>query len=212
MGSMNRFIPDLYDKKISYVSKYGKDILHILEPKEGERILDLGCGTGDLTNDIALSGAKVIGMDSSEEMITHARLKYPEIDFITDNAESFQSDQEFDAIFSNAALHWIQNAENAVMSISNALTRGGRLAAEFGGKGNIETVMQGISSAIRKEHGLKAPVRNPWYFPSIGEYARLLEKHGLQVIFAELFDRPTELPDGKEGLFHWLDSLRMTFS
>lgn len=119
MNASNVWKADLYDDKLHYVSRFGKSILGLLHSQKGERILDLGCGTGDLSYEISKSGALVTGMDSSDEMIAKAREKYPSIPFFIDDGETFRTNEKYDAVFSNAALHWWQNS--AVKGMSKRL-------------------------------------------------------------------------------------------
>lgn len=207
MKSIHEWKPELNDDKLGFISQYGKGILEILNVQQGERILDLGCGTGDLSYEISQLGASVTGMDLSEEMMGRARIKYPEINFISGNAESFSLDEPVNAVFSNAALHWIKNAENVISCVWNALEEGGRFVAEFGGKGNIEMIVKSITDVLAQDYGMDASQLNPWYFPSIGEYSHLLEQRGFRVTYAVHFDRPTQLEDGENGLAHWLNGL-----
>lgn len=211
MAQTNNWNADVYDQKFNYVSHYGQGIMELLKPQKGERILDLGCGTGDLTSEIARLGADVVGMDASQEMITTALEKYPSISFVVADGETFLTEEKFHAVFSNAALHWMKNAEKVVQSIERALLPKGRFVAEFGGKGNIDAIIQGITNVLQEEYAINVSSRNPWYFPSVGEYSSLLEKYGFEVSYAHLFDRPTKLPDGDEGLFRFLDTFAMNF-
>lgn len=211
MTSQNRWKPGLYDEKISFVSKYGKGIVDMLAPVPNEKILDIGCGTGDLTKKIAEAGAIPTGIDASPEMITSAKQKYPNLTFIKADASSFRSDQTFDAVFSNAALHWMKDAEKVIETVASSLKPGGRFTAEFGGKDNIHKVLEGMDVVLNEKHGISVSENTPWYFPSIGEYTQLLEKHHFRVLFAEHFDRPTKLDDGIDGLDHWLDSFADDF-
>lgn len=211
MSSVNVWNADLYDHKLSYVSSFGKGVVELLHPQKGEKILDLGCGTGDLTYEISKSGAIVKGSDFSGEMIEKARKKFPQIPFIVENGETFRTNEKYDAVFSNAALHWMKNAEKVIESIELALHLGGRLVAEFGGKGNVQTVIQGIAEVLYQEYEVNVMKRNPWYFPSIGEYSTLLEQYGFKVSYAHHFNRPTLLPDGEKGLYHWLDGFANDF-
>ncbi|RUT43242.1 class I SAM-dependent methyltransferase [Paenibacillus anaericanus] len=206
MGSSHVWKPTLYDEKLGFVSKYGKGVVELLNAQQGEQILDLGCGTGDLSHEIAQSGAYVLGMDYSAQMIEQASNKYPENDFRVGNAEQFTLDQPVDSVFSNAALHWVKNASSVVASIWNALKPGGRFVAEFGGQGNCDTIVKSIYGVLG-EYGVDAEGLNPWYFPSIGEYSSLLEQQGFRVTYAVHFDRPTLLQDGENGLLHWLSGL-----
>lgn len=211
MKSQNRWKPGLYDDKISFVSQYGKGIFDMLAPAPDEKILDIGCGTGDLTQKIAEAGAIPTGIDASPEMITTAKQKYPDVTFIKADASSFRSDQRFDAVFSNAALHWMKEAEQVIQTIAAVLKPGGRFTAEFGGKGNIQKVLEGMEVVLNEKHKISVAKNTPWYFPSIGEYTQLLEKHAFRVTYAEHFDRPTILNDGIDGLDHWLDSFADDF-
>jgi SAM-dependent methyltransferase len=189
--------PQRYQGEHSYVWKFGASLLELLEPRGGERILDVGCGTGQLTAEIAKSGAHVVGLDNSEEMLRQARQNYPALTFVIGDATGFRFEEAFDAVFSNAALHWVKDAPAAVESIALALRPGGRFVTEFGGKGNIAS----IQGAFRAVFGPAADARSPWFYPSIGEYAPLLERHGLEVRQASLFDRPTVLEGDIEDWF-----------
>ncbi|WP_433945840.1 class I SAM-dependent methyltransferase [Paenibacillus sp. SN-8-1] len=206
MSSKNVWNPESYDNKLAFVSEYGKNLIDLLRPEKNERILDLGCGTGDLTSQIAESGAQVKGIDYSASMIEAAKKKYPNLEFKVSNGENFTAEEHYDAVFSNAALHWMKDAPGVVRSIHQALKPGGRFVAEFGGKGNVETIVQAIYEVFAEEYGTDASKLNPWYFPSVGEYASLLEEHGFKVEYARHYDRPTKLTDNKEGLNGWLSN------
>lgn len=192
----------LYDQKHAFVFEYGKGLLAVLEPRAGERILDLGCGTGHLAQEIAATGAQVVGIDSSAEMVEQARKAYPDIEFLVADARNFSFPYQFDAVFSNATLHWIPEAERVVERVSAALCPGGRFVAEFGGKGNVASIVGALREATAELTDVA--VEAGWYFPSIGEYAPLLEKHGLAVQSAVLFDRPTKLEEGEKGMYNWI--------
>lgn len=205
MQSINVWNSELYDDKHDFVSQLGTGVLELLNATKGERILDLGCGTGDLTNKISKSGADVTGMDLSETMIVKAREKFPDLKFNVGNAETFRTTESYDAVFSNAALHWMKNATNVVEAISRSLKESGRFVAEFGGKGNIEKIIAAIKTVLGQHHGIITADLDPFYFPSVGEYANLLESQGFHVTYCIHFDRPTPLKDGVNGLKHWLD-------
>jgi trans-aconitate 2-methyltransferase len=193
----------LYDASHAFVWEFGRDLLALLAPQAGERILDVGCGTGHLTAEIAAAGARVTGVDRSPAMIVQARQNFPALEFDTQDACTLPYDSHFDSVFSNAALHWVQTAEEAVAGMARALKPGGRFVAEFGGRGNIAILVEGAYRALR-QLGVERPEEfNPWYFPGVGEYAALLERHGIEVTFATLFDRPTPLEDGEGGLDTW---------
>lgn len=194
-----------YDSGYSFVWKHGRGALDMLDPQPGERVLDLGCGTGHLTHQIAATGAEVVGIDSAPDMIRAARQAYPDLRFEVADAADYVADAPFDAVFSNAALHWMRPPSRVAARIAAALKPGGRLVAEMGGHGNIQAILDALYPALRAV-GYESPEElNPWYFPSIGEYAALLERHSLAVNFAALFDRPTQLEGGEAGMRHWLD-------
>jgi trans-aconitate methyltransferase len=194
----------LYDEKHSFVWKMAAGLLELLAAKSGERILDVGCGTGHLAAKIATNGAQVTGVDQSLEMIREARAAYPTLRFEVMDARQLKFNEQFDAVFSNAMLHWIKEPHRAVESIARVLRPGGRFVAEFGGKGNIAGLVAAVERAWPKA-GLPQPAPNPWYYPSLAEYASLLEKHGLEATYGLLFDRPTPLEDGDRGLLNWLE-------
>ncbi|ACZ40754.1 class I SAM-dependent methyltransferase [Sphaerobacter thermophilus] len=191
-----------YDAHFAFIWEYGSDLIDLLAPQPGERILDLGCGTGHLTRAIADHGAHVTSIDRDPAMIAHARANYPDLPFEVGDAAHLAPEHPFDAVFSNAVLHWISDAEGAAASIRRALRPGGRLVAEFGGRGNVKVIVDAVADAV--EAAGHTPVRTPWYFPSIGEYAVVLERHGLEPIWMALIDRPTPLDGGADGLRLWL--------
>jgi trans-aconitate methyltransferase len=192
----------LYDGKHAFVYSYSKDVIGLLDPKPGERILDLGAGTGHLTAAIAKAGSTVLGLDSSAEMVSAARRNYPRIEFVVGDAASFSLPGTFDAIFSNATLHWVPDAEAVARRIAGHLRAGGRFVAEFGGRGNIARIVAAVQRAAAEVSGVT--VRHRWYYPSVGEYAGVLKRCRLEVRFAELFDRPTRLDEGEQGMRNWL--------
>ncbi|MBG1239927.1 class I SAM-dependent methyltransferase [Nostoc sp. NZL] len=200
----------LYQDKHAFVWQYGEDLLNFLNPKPGESILDLGCGTGQLTEKIAQAGAEVRGVDHAPAMIEKARQNYPHIRFDVADARNFQVDELLDAVFSNAVLHWVKEADSAIACIHQSLKPGGRFVAEFGGKGNVQAIATALESALE---AINIPVKalNPWYFPSIGEYATLLEQQGFDVIHAILFARPTPLAEGEAGMANWIQMFANAF-
>jgi trans-aconitate methyltransferase len=202
---------ELYDNKHSFVSQYGESVLELLAAKPGERILDLGCGTGDLANQIQHSGAEVLGIDASPDMVAAAKEKYPYINFAVANGTDFSFDEPFDAVFSNATLHWIKNAEGVIRCVYNALKPGGRFVAEMGGKDNVRQMVAATKTILNKYGYDVTDQTNPWYFPSIADYAAKLEAQGFRVTFAAHFDRPTLLQDGRQGVIKWLDMFGLSF-
>jgi trans-aconitate methyltransferase len=187
----------LYESSFSFVWSHGAPLIDLLNPAPGETILDLGCGTGHLTHQISERRASVTGLDSAPAMIAQARINYPGLRFILGQAETFTVADPVDAVFSNAALHWIPRAGEVIGRVYTALKPGGRFVAEFGGKGNIARLLAGVRAEIESDS-------NPWYFPSLAEYATLLEANGFRVVEASHFDRPTAL-EGANGMDEWLE-------
>ncbi|WP_018759672.1 class I SAM-dependent methyltransferase [Paenibacillus terrigena] len=179
-------------------------VLSMLQPQAGERILDVGSGNGDLMSKIAAAGAVPIGIDMSEGMVNRARQKYPELDFQVADASQYRTENPYDAVFSHATLHWILDAASVTRSIWLALRDGGRFVTEFAGRGNVAVLTTAIQQAL-ESHGYAWAGRNPWYHPTIGEYASLLERTGFRVMFAHHFDKPTPLKR-EAGVRIWLDS------
>jgi trans-aconitate methyltransferase len=194
---------DLYSSKHNFVFKYGEDLINWLQPKEGERILDVGCGTGELTNELSKSGATIVGIDASEQMIKKAKEQFANIQFFVKDATDFSFGEPFDAAFSNATLHWINDQLKALQCIYNSLKAGGRFVFEMGGRHNIESIHNAVKKAI-EEAGLKdkiPAVSN--YFPSVAEQTNLLEQVGFTVSDVAYFKRPTVL-QGEDGMKNWI--------
>ena len=195
----------LYDEKHSFVSQYGLEVVKLLAPQDGERILDLGCGTGQLASEIARSGAQVMGIDIAPKMIDRAREAHPGLRFEVADGADFSFPEPFDAVFSNAALHWMQGTHRVIQCVRCCLKPGGRFVAEFGGKGNIAVTVAAIDESLAAA-GYPGPgTAHPWYFPSIAEFTSLLEDHRFSPTYATLFDRPTPFEDGELGMRHWLE-------
>lgn len=192
-----------YDKSMAFVSRYGEELVEWLDVKPGERVLDWGCGTGDLAAELARRGARVTGIDASPDMIEQARAKYSQLDFRAADGQHYVSEEAADAIFSNAALHWMTDAEGAAASMGASLRPGGRLVAEFGAAGNIRLIREALGASFEAAGAADALVW-PWYFPTVGEYASLLEHCGLEVRTAVRIERPTLLSDGEQGMRVWL--------
>jgi len=191
-----------YDDDHAFVFEYGEDVVGLLDPEPGERILDLGCGTGHLSAAIADGGASVVGLDRDPAMLAEARAAHPDVPFVRGDARRVPFDGAFDAVFSNAALHWIPDQASVTASVAAALRPGGRFVAELGGAGNVSTVVEAARAAAAARG---YDIESPWYFPTVGEHATLLEEYGFEVRYATLFDRPTELAGGESGLASWLD-------
>ena len=193
--------PDRYDGGHAFVWEAGTSLVRLLGAKPGERVVDLGCGTGHLAAEIAATGVEVIGIDAAPAMIERARALHPGVRFEVADVRDLDLGEPFDAAFSNATLHWVVEADRAARSIRQALKRGGRFVAELGGRGNVATIVQALGHAARSA-GLGAFLP-AWYFPSLAEYAALLERHGFEVSSAALFDRPTPL-QGEGGMRDWV--------
>jgi len=179
-----------YQSQNAFVWQFGEALIDLLDPQPGERVLDLGCGAGQLTAKIAERGAEAVGIDSSPAMIAQARANFPALDFRIADATSFDVGESFDAVFSNAVLHWVHDAAAAIERVWRALKPGGRFVAEMGGKGNTNRIVTAAGV-------------NPWFYPSVAEYASLLEQRGFEVRLMTLFDRPTKI-EGESGLEDWL--------
>lgn len=204
-GPSNHWNPSLYEEHASFVREGGAPVLELLAPQPGERVLDLGCGPGHLTRALADRGAQVVGVDASSAMLDDARAAYPELTFQLGRAEELPFTETFDAIFSNATLHWVPRAGDAARAMCRALRRGGRLATEFGGFQNVAAVRAAVGGGLRAI-GRPDADWNPWYFPRLGEYAAVLEDAGFTVRLAHWFPRPSPMPDQREqsGLACWL--------
>jgi trans-aconitate methyltransferase len=198
----NQWDARLYDDKHSFVWKQGTSLLDLLAMMPGERILDLGCGTGHLTAQIATAGAEVIGLDSAPTMIEQARQTYPHLHFEVGDARHFSFAEPFDAVFSNAVLHWIKDPQEVIGCVRRALKPRGRFVAEFGGQGNVKAIVAAIEK-VTQATGC-GTFENPWYFPNIADYSILLAQAGLEITYATLFDRPTPL-EGETGMRHWIE-------
>lgn len=209
MPPTNAWNPELYEARHSFVWQFGEGVVDLLAPQPGEKILDLGCGPGQLTQKIAERGAVVTGLDASPEMIAQARQNYPALRFVLQDAAAMQFDGEFDAVFSNAALHWMLDAKAVAQAVARALRSGGRFVAELGGKGNIAHIEQAIATVVSRYYEGPIPPKRTFY-PSLSEYAGLLESCGLEVRLAQLFDRPTLL-EGTQAMENWIRQFKWYF-
>jgi SAM-dependent methyltransferase len=191
-----------------FVARLATGVVDLLAPRAGERILDVGCGDGALTEELAATGALLTGVDASETMVAAARERsarsaHP---FVVDhhNATALPYHAQFDAAFSNAALHWIRDAAGVLRGVRRALRPGGRFAAELGGHGNIAAIRTALQ-AVMARYGVDAEEAAASFFPSAEVYAVLLEEAGYRVEHIQLIPRPTPLPDGMEV---WLNTFR----
>lgn len=189
-----------YLQQHGFIIERGQALVDLLNPQPDERVLDVGCGTGDIAANIENRGASVIGIDASANMVSTARGRFPALDFRQVDAAELGFDGEFDAVFSHATLHWVGRAEAAVIGMRRALKKGGRLVVEFGGQRNCEALETAFDAALRVV-GRDYP--RPWFFPRLVDYAALLEAHGFLVRAAWHFDLPTPLK-GEAGLRNWV--------
>ena len=197
--------PNRYAASARFVADLGAPLIALLGPKPGERILDLGCGDGALTEKIAATGATVVGVDASPEMVAAACARG--LDARVMDGQSLEFDHEFDAVLSNAALHWMRQPDAVLKGVRRALKPHGRLVAELGGAGNVASVMQALIEALGRR-GVNGRALVPWYYPTPDEYRALLEVNGFTVNSIELIPRPTTIPG---ELSDWLDTFAGSF-
>jgi trans-aconitate methyltransferase len=200
-----------YDRSFSFVARLGEDLIDLLDPQPGERVLDLGCGTGGLSAKIAARGAQVIGLDRDAAMVARAREACPTLTFVEADGADFRLAEPVDAVFSNAALHWMLKPDAVLACLKRALRPGGRLIAELGGAGNCDTVLAALHAALEDACLPAGRVRSPWYFPDPAEYRAKLEAHGFKVRVMHHFERPTPLDGGTGGLAAWLTMFAASF-
>ena len=192
-----------YDQNARFVSDLGEPVLQLMNPKAGEMVLDLGCGDGELTLKLMDAGCHVIAVDSSPAMVESSLAKG--INARVMDGQHLEFEGAFDAVFSNAALHWMTQPREVIAGVKRALKPTGRFVAEMGGQGNVVSVLAALTK-VRQRRGL-APV-NPWYFPSVEEYRQLLEEAGFHVPVIQLIPRPTVLPGKLRG---WLETFAGSF-
>ena len=185
-----------YERNARYVSDLGMPVVDLLNPKPGERILDLGCGDGVLTKKLQERGCDVVGVDASPDMIRAARALA--LNVSVQDAYDVEFQEEFDAVFSNAALHWMKDADRVIHRVSRALKPGGRFVAECGGHGCCRTIQTALITELERR-GYDGWAANPWYFPTADDYRFRLVRAGFTVPYIEVFPRPTRLPGDISG-------------
>ena len=205
MNSTQTWDPERYARNARFVSDLGKPVVHLLAPCRGERILDLGCGDGVLAAELASLGCEVIGVDASEMQVAAARKGGVDARVMAGEALPFRD--EFDAVFSNAALHWMLRPDEVIAGVWRALRRGGRFVAEMGGHGCVETIQVALVDAL-KRRGIDGESLVPWYFPTIEDYSARLRKGGFVISYISLFPRPTPLPG---DVTSWLETFAENF-
>jgi len=200
-----RWDPERYARNARFVAELGEPALDLLEPAPGERILDLGCGDGVLAKRLVAAGARVVAVDASAEQVAAARGRG--LDAHVADGEALAFRDEFDAVFSNAALHWMRRPDAVIGGVWRALKPGGRFVGEFGGHGNVDSIRRALHAALARR-GVDAAAVDPWYFPTVEDYEARLARVGFQVRSAVLVPRPTPLPG---SLADWLDTFAGAF-
>lgn len=197
--------PDRYARNARFVADLGMPVVELLNPQPGERVLDLGCGDGALTEKLVALGCSVVGVDASAEQIAAARARGLEAYVMDGQQLTFAN--EFDAVFSNAVLHWMKRADDVIAGVWRALKSGGRFVAECGGFGNIRKIETVLHTVVERR-GIDATAVNPWYYPTPEEYTSRLERSGFRVKSIALIPRPTPLPGDISG---WLETFAESF-
>lgn len=187
---------DVYAKNARFVSELATPVVELLDPQPGERILDLGCGDGVLTKKLEDVGCELVGIDPSPELIQAAQQLG--IDARRVDATEMCFDEEFDAVFSNAVLHWIKDADGVIGNVHRALKPGGRFVAEFGGHRCIETIRTTLIAELGRR-GYDGHAADPWFFPTAEDYGGRLTRAGFDVEYIEIIPRPTRLPGDVSG-------------
>jgi len=205
MSSGQTWDPENYARHARFVSDLGSPVVELLAPKPSERILDLGCGDGALTKKLADLGCEVVAVDASAPQIEAARKLG--LDARVMSAEALPFREEFDAVFSNAVLHWIKRADLMIAAVYRSLKPGGRFVGECGGYGCVHKIRTALVQALHRR-GMDGEVRVPWYFPTPGDYATRLERAGFRVDSIALIPRPTPLPGDIIG---WLETFGQSF-
>jgi SAM-dependent methyltransferase len=200
--STSRWDAGDYARVGGFVPELGGAALDLLDPQPGERILDVGCGDGTLTKKIVARGATVLGIDNSAEMIAAARAKG--LDALQLAAEDMQFFGEFDAVFSNATLHWVLDKEQAACAIFRALKPGGRFAGEMGGECNLKLLREALDDEL-VIRGYVPPLEASNWYPSLDEFAGVYERAGFEQIDARLIERPTAID---HGVAQWVTTFR----
>jgi trans-aconitate methyltransferase len=207
MSQTQTWDPDRYARNARFVSELGAPVVELLAPRPGERILDLGCGDGALTKKLVGMGCVVVGVDASAQQIDAA--KRLGLNAQVMDGENLRFDNEFDAVFSNAALHWMRKDPNTVIAGAHrALKPGGRFVAEMGGYGCVAKIKNALIGALSRR-GIDGETTNPWYFPTVEDYSERLTRGGFAPTYIALIDRPTPLPGDVTA---WLETFAESFT
>ena len=191
-----------YARVAGFVPALGAAALDLLNPQPGERILDVGCGDGALSLKIIELGAEVVGVDSSPDLVEAARAAGVYAELM--DAADMGFERQFDAAFSNAALHWMLDKERVAAAVFAALHFGGRFAGEMGGEGNIAILRGGIRAEL-EDRGYPVPAEDPQWYPSVAEFRAVYEAAGFTHIDAHIIPRETELA---AGVAEWVKTFR----
>jgi trans-aconitate methyltransferase len=206
MSERQTWDPERYDRHARFVSELGMPVVELLAPRAGEDILDLGCGDGALTQVLARTAGRVVGVDSSPEQVAAARRRG--LDARVGDGERLAFQGEFDAVFSNAALHWMKNPDAVIAGVRRSLKPGGRFVGEFGGHGCVASIRAALGRALERR-GIDPDSVDPWFFPTDERYRTHLEAGGFRVASIALIPRPTPLPGDVLG---WLDTFARSFT
>lgn len=198
MEQQQHWSAEYYATHAGFVAKLGSPVAELLNARPGERVLDLGCGEGTLTEELSRSGAEVIGVDPSDDMLKSAKSRG--LDVFKGDAENLTFNEEFDAVFSNAALHWVKDLEKAAASVFRSLRSGGRFVGEFGGAMNVSSLCS-VFQMVAKQRGVALEMS--WNFPTADEWQKILESAGFTVQESKITPRPTPLPS---GMMAWLNT------
>lgn len=196
-----------YQATCGRVTEHGSKLVDVLRELHPKRVLDLGCGTGVLTNDIAGFAEEVVGIDQSDTMIEKARTLYPNIEFMVMDACNLPWNGRFDAVFSNAVLHFIKAQDQLLASVHRTLADGGFFVCEFGTDGNLQHLLEAVERACTRR-GKAYTLR--FFYPAEALYKRLLEAHGFFVQSIKTYDLDTKLIEGEPGLRNWVNQIFYT--
>jgi trans-aconitate methyltransferase len=206
MAQPQTWDPERYARNARFVADLGAPVVDLLAPRAGERILDLGCGDGVLTAKLVSMGCDLVGVDASGPQIEAARKLG--LDARVMNGEALDFDGEFDAVFSNAALHWMRNPAQVTAGVHRALRPQGRFIAELGGHGCVAKIKTALVKALDRR-GVNGEAAIPWYFPTVEDYSQQLANAGFVVNYIALIPRPTPLPGDVTG---WLETFAESFT
>jgi trans-aconitate methyltransferase len=206
MSTTQTWDPERYARNARFVAELGMPVVELLAPRPGERILDLGCGDGVLTQRLVSMGCHVVGVDGSAAQVAAARARG--LDAHVMDGEHLTFHDAFDAVFSNAALHWMTRADEVIAGVWRALKPGGRFVAECGGDGCVAKILAALTAALERR-GIDAARVNPWYFPTTDDYGARLRARGFTVNCIALVPRPTLLPG---DITAWLETFAESFT